>query len=194
MYNGAPAMDPRSTSSAGMYRTGTASPAPMATQRPSTPGQMGDISGSYSSVGYAPQYYPVQASNQPPRMGSPRSRASTFNGTMPAQTGQFGALTVNTQIPTPQQQQQPQQAAYAMSFQHPNSAPSSPYQQNGAPNSFGASPMATNGHMANMTSPQPGSRPVSVMQNPQYVYRAATPVQQSPQFIPANMVSRPPTQ
>ncbi|KAJ1649480.1 hypothetical protein GGF38_006099, partial [Coemansia sp. RSA 25] len=69
-----------------------------------------------------------QQQQQAPHMGSPRSRASTYNG--PAQqqqqqqplsvhTGNFGTLTANTQPP----------GMMVPPHQPPNSAPSSPYQQ-----------------------------------------------------------------
>ncbi|KAJ1820796.1 formin-binding protein [Coemansia sp. RSA 2675] len=146
---------------------------------------------------------PIIQQQQPPHMGSPRSRASTYNG--PAQqpplnvhTGNFGTLTANTQppgimIPPPHQ---------------PNSAPSSPYQQSPSHQhpmqpqyQQPHRPMSSAG-MHNMApSPQMGPRPGSVMNShvmgvtpSPNVYRSATPVQQSPQYIASNAVNRPPTQ
>ncbi|KAI9500369.1 hypothetical protein BX070DRAFT_237757 [Coemansia spiralis] len=161
-------VDPR----APMYR-GTESPVPLQGpapipqgQRPGTPSQMAD---PYANV---------------PHMGS---RASTYSGA--AHTGNFGTLTANTMLPQQQQQQQQQQFGVMaqQQQQQTNSAPSSPYQQTNRPMS------ATGMHPMTSGSPQMG-RPAT--QSGQYagmpIYRSATPVQQSPQFIA--MGSRPPTQ
>ncbi|KAJ2879671.1 formin-binding protein [Coemansia aciculifera] len=173
-------MDPRAPSSiGGMYQQhGTNSPTPIIQQ-------------------------------QPPHMGSPRSRASTYNG--PAQqslppnvhTGNFGTLTANTQPP-----------GIMIPPHQPNSAPSSPYQQSPSHQhpiqpqyQQQHRPMSSAG-MHNMApSPQMGARPGSVMTGhyagppppvaaatPPNIYRSATPVQQSPQYVSSNVANRPPTQ
>ncbi|KAJ2076914.1 formin-binding protein [Coemansia sp. RSA 988] len=195
-------VDPRAPSSMGVYRgAGTSSPvmAPpppqqqQQQQRSATPNQMSDMNGAY----------PMQ---HPPRMGSPRSRASTYNGPQ-AHTGHFGSLTANTQMhPSPQQPF----AGGGHPHHQPNSAPGSPYQQ---PNN-GSRPVSAAGMHSGSPSGIPGmgamgSRPVSAMQGgPHYAmsagpppqvtasaaaYRSSTPVQQSPQYM-ANPMSRPQTQ
>ncbi|KAJ2419445.1 hypothetical protein GGF47_004658, partial [Coemansia sp. RSA 2524] len=169
-------MDPRAPSSMSAYRAngGTNSPVPMANQ----PNNMN----AYRSGGNAQmanQQRPGTPSQMDaygvPRMESPRSRAGTFNA--PAHTGTFGTLTGTAQM-------QP------FAGHGSGSAPGSPYQQQPAsrPSSaMGGAPISGSPHMGN-------ARPVSVMQQPQYVmqqpYRAATPVQQQ-QYVP---ISRPPTQ
>ncbi|KAJ2469271.1 formin-binding protein [Coemansia sp. RSA 2337] len=130
-------------------------------------------------------------------MGSPRSRASTYNGPAAQQslppnvhTGNFSTLTANTQPP-----------GIMIPPHQPNSAPSSPYQQSPSHQhpiqpqyQQQHCPMSSAG-MHNMApSPQMGARPGSVMighyaaapppvaATPPNVYRSATPVQQSLQF------------
>ncbi|KAJ2071032.1 formin-binding protein [Coemansia sp. S155-1] len=173
-------MDPRAPSSiGGMYQQhGTNSPAPI-----------------------------IQQQQPPPHLGSPRSRASTYNGPAAQQslppnvhTGNFGTLTANTQPP-----------GIMIPPHQPNSAPSSPYQQSpGHQHPIQPQyqqqhrPMSSAG-MHNMApSPQMGARPGSVMTGhyapppvaatPPNVYRSATPVQQSPQYVTNNVANRPPTQ
>ncbi|KAJ2256526.1 formin-binding protein [Coemansia sp. RSA 455] len=173
-------MDPRAPSSiGGMYQQhGTNSPTPIIQQQP-----------------------------PPPHMGSPRSRASTYNGPAAQQslppnvhTGNFGTLTANTQPP-----------GIMIPPHQPNSAPSSPYQQSPSHQhpiqpqyQQQHRPMSSAG-MHNMApSPQMGARPGSVMTGhyapppvaatPPNVYRSATPVQQSPQYVTNNVANRPPTQ
>ncbi|KAJ2803987.1 formin-binding protein [Coemansia guatemalensis] len=191
-------VDPRAPSSMGVYRgAGTSSPvmAPLPPQqqqqRSATPNQMSDMNGAY----------PMQ---HPPRMGSPRSRASTYNGPQ-AHTGHFGTLTANAQMhPSPQQ-------PFAGGGHQPNSAPGSPYQQ--PIGNSGSRPVSAAGMHSGSPSGMPGmgnvgARPVSAMQNSHYAmaagppppqaasaaaYRSNTPVQQSPQYM-ANPMSRPPTQ
>ncbi|KAJ1852784.1 formin-binding protein [Coemansia sp. RSA 1822] len=169
-------MDPRAPSSMSAYRNGTNSPVPMASQPPNN-------MNAYRTSGNAQmanQQRPGTPSQMDaygvPRMESPRSRAGTFNA--PAHTGTFGTLTGTAQM-------QPF-AGHAS-----GSAPGSPYQQqpSSRPTSaMGGAQISGSPHMGN-------ARPVSVMQQPQYVmqqpYRAATPVQQQPQYVP---MSRPPTQ
>ncbi|KAJ2609593.1 formin-binding protein [Coemansia sp. RSA 1365] len=175
-------VDPRAPSNIGMYRSaGTSSPVmPPPQQRSATPNQMSDMNPAY----------PMQ---QPPRMGSPRSRATTYNGPQ-AHTGHFGTLTANAQMhPSPQQH---------FAGHPPNSAPGSPYQQPIG----GSRPVSAAGLHSGSPSGMVGARPVSSMQNPHYamsaapppqgapaVYRSNTPVQQSPQYM-ANPMSRPATQ
>ncbi|KAJ2496670.1 formin-binding protein [Coemansia sp. RSA 1972] len=171
-------MDPRAPSSMSAYRAngGTNSPVPMASQPPSN-------MNAYRASGNAQmanQQRPGTPSQMDaygvPRMESPRSRAGTFNA--PAHTGTFGTLTGTAQM-------QP------FAGHGSGSAPGSPYQQqpSSRPSSaMGGAQISGSPHMGN-------ARPVSVMQQPQYVmqqpYRAATPVQQQPQYVP---MSRPPTQ
>ncbi|KAJ2378041.1 formin-binding protein [Coemansia sp. RSA 2607] len=182
---GAPPMDPRAPSSVGMYRAADGS---MHAQQP----PMSDA--SYAMGGYV----------QPPHLGSPRSRASTFNGAQgsPHQqhishahhvshshTGQFGTLTAATQMNIPQQP-------------HPNSAPSSPYQHavNASSRPMSAAGMHASPHAhAHVPPMQYGAVGiVPVAATPQNMYRSATPVQQQqPQQQYANspaMINRPPTQ
>ncbi|KAJ2052664.1 formin-binding protein, partial [Coemansia sp. S2] len=117
-------------------------------------------------------------------------------------TGNFGTLTANTQPP-----------GIMIPPHQPNSAPSSPYQQSpGHQHPIQPQyqqqhrPMSSAG-MHNMApSPQMGARPGSVMTGhyaaapppvaatPPNVYRSATPVQQSPQYVTNNVANRPPTQ
>ncbi|KAJ2780632.1 formin-binding protein [Coemansia javaensis] len=203
------AADPRAPSSMGVYRgSGTSSPMLVPQQqqqqpyqqlyhphqqpqhlqqRPGTPSQASDA-GSYN------MHQQQQQQQQPAHMGSPRSRAGTYNG--PAHTGNFGTLTANTQIHPPPPQQQHQHGA--------GSAPSSPYMQQ--PHAANARPVSAAGmHQRSpsaMQNPMAGSRPVSAMQGSPYAmgqpaYRSGTPVQQqppqgSPQYI--SMAARPPTQ
>ncbi|KAJ2395008.1 formin-binding protein [Coemansia sp. RSA 2603] len=182
---GAPPMDPRAPSSVGMYRAADGS---VHAQQP----PMADA--SYAMGGYV----------QPPHLGSPRSRASTFNGAQgsPHQqhishahhvshshTGQFGTLTAATQMNIPQQP-------------HPNSAPSSPYQHavNASSRPMSAAGMHASPHAhAHVPPMQYGAVGiVPVAATPQNMYRSATPVQQQqPHQQYANspaMVNRPPTQ
>ncbi|KAJ2313722.1 formin-binding protein, partial [Coemansia sp. RSA 2705] len=169
-------VDPRTQSSMGAYRAngGTHSPVMVSgpqQHRPGTPGQM-----------------PADAYGMPPRMESPRSRASTFNG--PPHTGNFGTLTGTAQMqpfhphraPSPgspyqQQQQQPSPQQH-MGGSRPSSAMGSPHLGNPRPGS------------AMQQQPPPAHY---VMSQPQY--RSATPVQQQqqPQYV-SNVMSRPPTQ
>ncbi|PIA13492.1 hypothetical protein COEREDRAFT_83454 [Coemansia reversa NRRL 1564] len=196
-------VDPRAPSSIGMYRgAGTSSPVMpppqqqlQQQQRAATPTQMSDMNAAYSM-------------QQPPRMGSPRSRATTYNGPQ-AHTGHFGTLTANAQMhPSPQQHF----AGAGHPHHQPNSAPGSPYQQ--PIGASGSRPVSAAGIHSGSPSGMSGiggvgARPVSSMQGPHYAmsaappppqqgasaaaYRSNTPVQQSPQYM-ANPMSRPPTQ
>ncbi|KAJ2840692.1 formin-binding protein [Coemansia sp. 'formosensis'] len=165
-----------------------------------------------SSVGGIYQQHPPNIQHQqPPHMGSPRSRASTFNS--PAQqqqqqqqqppltvnTGNFGTLTANTQPPgmmmIPPHQQ--------------NSAPSSPYQHPVQPQYQQQQPQQQHRPMSSAgmhpaSSPQMGARPGSVMTGhyagpppagtSPNVYRSNTPIQQSPQYVNNVANNRPATQ
>ncbi|KAJ1803342.1 hypothetical protein LPJ56_006983, partial [Coemansia sp. RSA 2599] len=140
MYGAAP-MDPRAPSSIGMYRAaGAETPIPMgppmqAQHRPGTPSQqpasVPDVNAyGIMPVGYMGHAQQQQQQPQPAHLGSPRSRANTFNGASgmgapsQAHTGNFGTLTANAQL-----HPSPQQTFGSGNNGHPNSAPSSPYQQ-----------------------------------------------------------------
>ncbi|KAJ1886956.1 formin-binding protein, partial [Kickxella alabastrina] len=200
------AMDPRAPSNVGMYRGANAEPSLPITntaqqqQRPGTPSQqpMGDMNSGYAMNSFAQQ----AQLQQPPRLDSPRSRANTYNG--PQHTGNFGTLTGNTQM-----HPSPQQAFVGPAVggvnggmgphSQPNSAPSSPYQQAmGANNRPMSSAGMHNGQVPGQMMQAPAMQygAMGMPPNagpPQPVYRSATPVQQSPQYV-SNMMSRPPTQ
>ncbi|KAJ2763023.1 formin-binding protein [Coemansia sp. BCRC 34490] len=117
-----------------------------------------------------------QMQQMPPRMGSPRSRASTYNSISGGtSTGNFGTLTGSAQMQAfggiPQHQQQ-----------HPH--PHSPHQQHHGSNSAPGSPLNIE---------RPMSSAMYHHHNPQ---RSVTPVQQQQQPSPQQqyIINRPPTQ
>ncbi|KAJ2723909.1 formin-binding protein [Coemansia sp. Benny D115] len=199
MYQGGP-MDPRAPSSMGVYRAaGTETPLPMNTMqyqqqqqqqhlrpgtpsqqpqhlRPGTPSQQPQPLAGMDAYGGFGTYGAPAGLQQPPHLGSPRSRANTYNG--PPHTGNFGTLTVNTQMHA---SPQPSFVGPAAGTGQHNSAPNSPYQQ---PVGIGNRPISSAG--MHYTGVPPPSQTA--------VYRSATPVQQqSPQFV-NGVMARPPTQ